>query len=94
MRRRSCTRQSSNSGNTIKTHLKPVGNLEVEFIDAAHAVVEGLHGLAGLQMRLCGVSSVLEHKASSAYQHGGILGSRHVVHDGRWWKAQTRNRIL
>lgn len=34
-------------------YLEPVGDLEVDFVDALHPVVERLHGLAGLQNSLC-----------------------------------------
>jgi hypothetical protein len=34
-------------------YLEPVGDLEVDLVDALHPVVEGLHGLAGLQNSLC-----------------------------------------
>jgi hypothetical protein len=34
-------------------YLEPVGDLEVDLVDALHPVVERLHGLAGLQNSLC-----------------------------------------
>lgn len=48
----SCFSITGRSAEAI-AYLEPVGDLEVDLVDALHPVVERLHGLAGLQNSLC-----------------------------------------
>lgn len=77
-------------------YLKPVGDFEVDLVDALHSVVESPRSLPGLQASLprrLAFGHELEPRVAWAaatesgrgwtYQHGGILGSRRVVHDAQ-----------
>lgn len=72
------------------SYLEPVGNFEVDLVDALDAVVERLRGLAGLQMGLVQVSAVCRAGLDDAHQHAGILGPGQVVHGDS--KEMMRNK--
>lgn len=80
----------------MPAYLEPVGDLDVDLVDSLHAVVECLHGLAGLQVGLLTVSQsarpmrrlgrACRGGEGATHQHAGVFGPRHVLHGGGRWE--------
>jgi hypothetical protein len=90
MRRRSCYPSAIRASRSLAcalsracTHLNPVGDVAIEPIDVLDTVVEELHGLGGLEMRLrravnwlTGAAIVLS--SSGTHEHSGVVLPREI----------------